>query len=220
MSEPAPFDVDALMRRVQATAQASRTVPASASPSGALIDDHADALAAAIRRCEEAFDNLGRPESRVTQLSRIVGRRRAGPSPIDEAMRALCDVVNRLDTRHRHDIEYLLDHVAELERRALVAEDVAHRVHLLEHSPDGAVVDLAHFGNWFASFDLVLWTGDAEGPVHDAIARRPRHGLRRRTSVGGRWRGGHRRAVGHRDVAESARPSPLEACWCHARHAG
>jgi hypothetical protein len=134
------------------------------------VDDHADALAVSMRRCEDAFRELGRAESGRSRLSRLIGRRRPDAKPADEALLALRDLVDRLAIRYRHDIEYVLEHLAEAERRSLVADEIARRVDVLDHSTDGAVVDLARFGAWFAGTDLVLWIGEAGGPLHDAIA--------------------------------------------------
>jgi hypothetical protein len=133
-------------------------------------DDHADAFALAVERCEQAFATLARPESPRAKLSRLARGRRAPAPPAEEALLALRDLVDRLATRHRHDAEYTLERLAELERRSLVADDVAQRVDVLEHWPRGAVVDLAHFAEWFTGTDLVLWVGEPDGPVHDAIA--------------------------------------------------
>jgi hypothetical protein len=123
-----------------------------------------------VERCEQAFATLARPESPRAKLSRLARGRRAPASPAEEALLALRDLVDRLSTRYRHDVEYTLEHLAELERRSLVADDVAQRVELLEQWPRGAVVDLAHFADWFTGTDLVLWVGEPDGPVHDAIA--------------------------------------------------
>lgn len=169
MSERAPTDLDGLIRRSREAARSSPTgVPTRAASGESPVDDHTDALAAAERRFEEAFGRLGRAESVRTRLSRLVGRHETAPA--DAALLALRDLVERLDTRHRHDIEYVLEHLAELERRSIVADEVARRVELLEHSPDSAVIDLAHFASWFAQTDLVLWLGDTDGPLHRAIA--------------------------------------------------
>jgi hypothetical protein len=170
VSEPAPTDIDGLVRRVQQDAQASPTDPTLSPAEEARVDDHADELALARRRCEEAFDELGPVEPGRTLLSRLLSRWRNGSAAADKALIALRDLVERLATRHRYDIEYLAEHLAELERRSLVAEEVARRVEVLEHRPEGAVIDLARFAAWFAPTDLVLWLGAAEGPLHSAIA--------------------------------------------------
>lgn len=171
MSEGALTDVDGLINRVREASLARPTVgsPRSATD-GSALGDHVDALKLARRRCDEALDDLGRAESGQPWLSRLVGNRRAHAARVAEALLALRDLIDRLITSYRHDIEYLLEHLAELERRSLVADDVARRVDLLEHAPNGAVVDLAHFAAWFAPIDLVLWLGDTDGAMYRAVA--------------------------------------------------
>jgi hypothetical protein len=175
VAERALTDVDGLLRRVQQAAQARPTV-ASARRADSEFDAHADAFELAVRRCEQAFSTLGRPESRRSTLARLLrslrapGAAVAPPPPVEEALLALRDVLDRLAVRARHDITYLLEHLAEVERRLLVADELARRVALLEQSPDGAVIDLAHFADWFACADLVLWLGDPDGLLHGVIA--------------------------------------------------
>ncbi|MDQ1424169.1 MAG: hypothetical protein QOD72_1667 [Acidimicrobiaceae bacterium] len=174
MAERALTDVDGLLRRVQAAAQARPTVIASAGRDELEFDAHADAFGLAVRRCEQAFSTLGRTESRRSILSRLMRSLRAPgptiPSPHDEALFALRDLVDRMAVRYRHDITYLLENVSEMDRKLLVADEVARRVELLEQSPDGAVIDLARFAAWFAYADLVLWLGDTDGLLHGVIA--------------------------------------------------
>ncbi len=176
MAERALTDVDGLLRRVQAAAQARPTLDSPARLGESDFDAHADAFALAVRRCEQAFASLDRRDSRPNGFSRLMHRVRGSATPaaplppLEDALLALRDLVDHLAVRYRNDITYLLEHLSDMERRLLVADEVGHRVALLEHSPDGAVVDLARFAAWFAYADLVLWLGDTDGLVHGAVA--------------------------------------------------